>query len=104
MAISAAAHASHGRDALWLASRTLGKGSRRSANLGVVEAIESARGLLDQAEREFIRAARDDGATWHQVGLVFGITPQAAQQRFVGDQDRADLCLVPIPDRYDDES
>ena len=37
---------------------------------------------IEQAQRETVGAARRAGATWQQVGDAFGITRQAAQQRF----------------------
>jgi hypothetical protein len=29
-----------------------------------------------------VAALRQDGATWVQIGVVLGVTPQAVQQRF----------------------
>lgn len=42
------------------------------------EGLRAAEGALAEAVAE----ARDDGATWAEVGRVLGVSRQAAQQRF----------------------
>lgn len=38
--------------------------------------------ILDELTQEAVDADRADGASWQQIGAVFGITRQAAQQRY----------------------
>jgi hypothetical protein len=45
---------------------------------GASQAFEAARVALHDA----VRAARDDGATWADIGDVLGVSRQAAFQRF----------------------
>ncbi|MGH9214021.1 MAG: Clp protease N-terminal domain-containing protein [Acidimicrobiales bacterium] len=45
--------------------------------------------LTDAADRvldHFVKAARESGCSWAQIGGVLGVTKQAAQQRHSGDQ------------------
>jgi hypothetical protein len=34
-----------------------------------------------------VRAARDQGVSWTQIGYQLGVSKQAAQQRFGGDRE-----------------
>lgn len=50
--------------------------------------VARALGNLDAAEsrmRHSVARAREEGATWAEVGEALGVTRQAAQQRFGGD-------------------
>ncbi len=38
----------------------------------------------EQALAAAVHSARDQGATWEQIGVSLGVTAQAAQQRFGG--------------------
>ena len=52
---------------------------------GEEAAIKDARGLIDDANWQLIRAvtlARRDGASWSDIATALGVTRQAAQQRF----------------------
>jgi hypothetical protein len=54
--------------------------------------------LADDVVGHFVAAARDSGASWAQIGVMLGVTKQAAQQRFVparimGDRQRGDTVL-----------
>jgi hypothetical protein len=51
---------------------------------GASQAFEAARVALHDA----VRAARDDGATWSDIGDVLGVSRQAAFQRFGPKQAR----------------
>jgi hypothetical protein len=47
--------------------------------------LESARRLrqaADRLEQAQVDAARDAGLTWAEIGKVYGLTKQGAQQRF----------------------
>ena len=53
--------------------------------------LESARRLreaADRLEQAHVDAARDAGLTWAEIGKVYGLTKQGAQQRFRTDQHR----------------
>lgn len=62
-------------------------GAERLDEDGVADLIGSARlvaGLAADALDLAVWAARDHGWSWQQIGDTFGITKQAAQQRFGG--------------------
>lgn len=40
------------------------------------------REVLEQLEVDSISAARDAGATWRDIGALYGLSKQGAQQRF----------------------
>lgn len=47
--------------------------------------VEAGRRLRRDAERlegELVAAARTDGASWAKIGKLYGVSKQAAQQRF----------------------
>lgn len=47
-----------------------------------LEAIRSVQETLEQMAREAADEARAAGTTWKQIGAVYGVSKQAAQQRF----------------------
>jgi hypothetical protein len=47
-----------------------------------LDGVRWARELLEALESATVRAARESGATWKDIGLVYGMTKQGAQQRF----------------------
>jgi hypothetical protein len=47
----------------------------------LLESVKVQRSL-DRLVRRAVVEARKKGATWEQIGAVYGITKQAAQQRF----------------------
>ncbi len=53
----------------------------RSATADIRAAVQmraAAQGMVDEA----VRAARDAGVTWIEIGLALGISPQGARQRY----------------------
>ena len=52
--------------------------------LVVLAQIKAARKYLDDAEKWAVSEMRATGATWAEVGDAFGITRQAAHERFGG--------------------
>lgn len=50
----------------------------------VIKAITAAREYLDRAERDAVRELRLRRFSWTEIGHIFGISRQAAQQRFGG--------------------
>ncbi|MFZ0324425.1 MAG: hypothetical protein WAN48_09875 [Actinomycetes bacterium] len=50
-------------------------------------AIHRLRTLLDTAERDAVKRGRNDGMTWAWIGEIFGVTRQAAHERFGGAND-----------------
>ena len=50
--------------------------------LSRLEAVRVAREALEGLERETVAAARASGATWGEIGTLYGVSKQAAQQRF----------------------
>ena len=57
--------------------------------LARLEAVREAREALEQLEAETARRARDSGVTWSQIGALYGVSKQAAQQRFRGPKVKA---------------
>ena len=54
----------------------------RSVTAEVRAAVQmrtKAQAMVDQA----VMAARSDGATWVEIGVALGMTPQGARQRYV---------------------
>lgn len=47
-----------------------------------LDAVREAREALEALEADTARQARDGGATWSQIGALYGVSKQAAQQRF----------------------
>lgn len=47
-----------------------------------LDAVREAREALERLEADTARQARDGGATWSRIGALYGVSKQAAQQRF----------------------
>jgi hypothetical protein len=47
-----------------------------------LEAIRRSREALDDLETATVIAARAHGASWRDIGAVYGLSKQGAQQRF----------------------
>ena len=47
-----------------------------------LDAIRLARQQLEELEAETVQASRADGRTWTEIGQLYGLTKQGAQQRF----------------------
>lgn len=72
---------------------------RISAALSALEAADGPMGRLDAARRlreaaeeleeAQVEAARKAGATWVEIGAIYGLTKQGAQQRFRAVRNRA---------------
>jgi hypothetical protein len=52
--------------------------------LARLDALRAARETLEGLEIRTVHEARSSGATWAQIGALYGISKQAAQQRFRG--------------------
>ena len=71
-----------GRKAEKLIAKTLAdlaRDARALDRLALARVISAAAADLEHA---LVSEARADGATWTQIGEAFGMTKQAAQQRF----------------------
>ncbi|HEX6888759.1 MAG TPA: hypothetical protein VF143_11685 [Candidatus Nanopelagicales bacterium] len=47
-----------------------------------LDTVRAARESLEALEAQTVREARADGATWGDIGAIYGVSKQAAQQRF----------------------
>lgn len=47
-----------------------------------LDAVRGAREALEVLEVQTVAEARAGGATWTQIGALYGVSKQAAQQRF----------------------
>jgi hypothetical protein len=47
-----------------------------------LQASAIVRRALDALQQELVGLARDEGASWSQIGAALGVTTQAAHQRF----------------------
>src|SRR5919204_4444143 len=56
---------------------------------------ERVRQGADELVDHFVHAARAAGCSWEEVGRAFGVTRQAAQQRFVGVPAAAERLALP---------
>ena len=45
-------------------------------------AVRRARESLEKLEQSTVAEARSAGATWGEIGTLYGVSKQAAQQRF----------------------
>jgi DNA-binding FadR family transcriptional regulator len=45
-------------------------------------AARKTREAADKLEAACVEAARDDGLTWAEIGKIYGLSKQGAQQRF----------------------
>ena len=53
-----------------------------ATDLVLVANIAELRARVEIIERSVVAAAREQGATWDQIGSAYGMTRQAAYQRF----------------------
>jgi hypothetical protein len=68
---------------------------------GPMSRLDAARRLREAAEEletAQIEAARKAGATWNEIGALYGLTKQGAQQRFRAARDQAQAATAP-PER-----
>lgn len=49
-----------------------------------LDLVRRVREAADELEASHVEAARTAGATWAEIGAVYGLTKQGAQQRFRG--------------------
>jgi hypothetical protein len=47
-----------------------------------LDAVRQARAAVEKLERECVAASRAAGTTWTEIGALYGLTKQGAQQRF----------------------
>ena len=47
-----------------------------------LKAVREAREALERLEQESVAEARAAGVTWGEIGTLYGVSKQAAQQRF----------------------
>jgi hypothetical protein len=50
--------------------------------LARLDEVRTAREALEALEEKTVREARAAGATWGEIGSLYGVSKQAAQQRF----------------------
>lgn len=50
--------------------------------IGRLDAVRECIAELEELEATTVAAARADGATWKQIGVLYGLSKQGAQQRF----------------------
>lgn len=55
---------------------------RQADPLERLDLVRQAREAADALEASAVAAARDSGHTWAEIGDVYGLTKQGAQQRF----------------------
>lgn len=53
-----------------------------SALRAVVQEVRESREALGKVERDAVRAARRSGLSWEAIGAAFGVSRQAAHERF----------------------
>lgn len=70
--------------ALATASGTADKRATADVLVQRLASAPAVRATLDEVERETAQLAKEQGATWAQIGAAFGITPEAAIYRFTG--------------------
>lgn len=58
--------------------------------LSRLAAVHSAREALESLEQLTVAEARAAGATWVEIGMLYGVSKQAAQQRFRHPAESAD--------------
>jgi len=64
------------------ACRAAFKTLEKSPGPSAVESLDAVRFAADRVMAALVDQLRSEGATWADVGDVFGISRQAAQQRF----------------------
>ena len=58
-------------------------GFRRAKNpTDRIAAVRKLREAAEDLEATSLEAARDDGMTWAEIGRLYGLTKQGAQQKF----------------------
>jgi hypothetical protein len=65
---------------------------------GPISRLQAARRLREAAEEleaAQVQAARKTGATWIEIGALYGLTKQGAQQRFRGTRNHAKAVTAP---------
>jgi DNA-directed RNA polymerase specialized sigma24 family protein len=50
--------------------------------LGELDRIRTQLEQVTRRQRKVVRQAKDAGASWHQIGIALGTTPQGAHKRF----------------------
>lgn len=53
-----------------------------SAVAHALRSLDRLRTEVERSEFEVLAAMRDQGATWREIADVYGVTTQAARQRF----------------------
>lgn len=53
-----------------------------SAAAQALRSLDRLRTEVERTEYEVLAAMRDDGTTWREIADVYGVTVQAARQRF----------------------
>jgi len=56
--------------------------AKETEPLRQLDAVRRARDAAEELERAHVKAARDAGCTWAEIGKLYGLTKQGAQQRF----------------------
>lgn len=54
----------------------------KSDPMRVIAGIQESHRTLEKWQRKAVRAARDGGATWDDIGTACGVSRQAAWERF----------------------
>ncbi|MDP1818328.1 MAG: hypothetical protein Q8K58_00355 [Acidimicrobiales bacterium] len=67
-------------------TRALADLQRAKTAVKRLDAARRAREAADDLEQAHVAAARAAGLTWAQIGEVYGLTKQGAQQRFRGER------------------
>ena len=63
-------------------AKTLAAFGSVSDPLARLDAVREAREALEALEAQTVSEARAGGVTWSQIGALYGVSKQAAQQRF----------------------
>lgn len=61
------------------------RGDWRERPLPVVSGIAKGTKAMETTLREAVRLARQQGASWDEIGKALGVSRQAAWERFSGD-------------------
>ena len=71
-----------GRNPRKVISKALSDLSKTTDPRKELELACAIRTAADDLERAVVARARDEGVTWTQIGATYGMSKQAAQQRF----------------------
>lgn len=82
MTVSAHNHLGMARDELRGAESAVRKAGRRPDPLAAVPLIQAAIAHLEEAREQMVLEARHQDRSWEVIASEFGITRQAAYQRF----------------------